>query len=82
MHLEIARRAINMRIKFSFAQTWTESLCFLGLLVARHPKGLGLSLGCLLALDLSGTVLVPFVSLRVRTWLSKGLGGWVSGSLF
>ena len=71
-----------MRIKFSFAQTWTESLCFPGLLVARHPTGLGLSLGCLLALDLSGTLQAPFVSLRARTWLSKGLGGWASRSLF
>lgn len=71
-----------MRIKFSFTQTWTESLCFLGLLVARHPKGLGLSLGCLLALNLLGTLLAPFVSLRARTWLSKGRGGWVSRSLF
>lgn len=71
-----------MRIKFSFTQTWTESLCFLGLLVARHPKGLGLSLGCLLALNLLGTLLAPFISPRARTRLSKGRGGWVSGSLF
>ena len=37
-----------MHIKSSFAQTWTDSLWFLGLLIARHPQGLGLSLGCLL----------------------------------
>lgn len=59
-----------MRIKFCFAQTWTESLCFLELLVARHPQGLG----CLLTLDLSGTLLAPCVSPRARTWLSREQG--------
>lgn len=41
-----------MHTKSCCPQTWTESLRFLGLLVARHPQGLGLSLRLALALGL------------------------------
>lgn len=42
-----------MHIKFCCSLTWTKSLCFLGLLVARQPQGLGLCLRLDLALDWS-----------------------------
>lgn len=62
-----------MHIKFCRAQTWTESLCFSGLLVARHPQGLGLCLRLGLILDLSGDH-PGSVSPRARTWLSTEQG--------